>query len=140
MKTNILFTFVIMAFTLSAHALTLEVSQFRGRSGNLMIAVFDDPGQFPDKKPSLTKIIAVEDSQQLISVDLDLPPGDYAISTFLDANKNGKLDTNILGIPKELFGFSNNPRILTGAPSFQDCEVRVGTNPQITKIGLIKIF
>jgi len=26
---------------------------------------------------------------------------------YRDGNNNGKLDTNIVGIPKELFGFSN---------------------------------
>ena len=35
-----------------------------------------------------------------------------------DANMNGKLDTNLLGIPTEGYGFSNDARGLLGAPSF----------------------
>lgn len=123
----------------SAEALTLDVSELRGRSGNLMIAVFNDPGQFPDKKPVVTKVVEVAKAQN-VSVELALPEGDYAISIFLDENKNGKLDTNIIRIPKELFGFSNNPRILTGPPSFQDCEFQVSGPAQKISVRLIKLI
>ena len=44
---------------------------------------------------------------ETVSVDLDLASGEYLFSIFQDNNDNGKLDTNLLGIPKELFGFSN---------------------------------
>lgn len=39
-----------------------------------------------------------------------LPPGKYAVSCFHDVNGNGKLDTNLVGIPSEPYGFSNNAR------------------------------
>jgi hypothetical protein len=35
-------------------------------------------------------------------------------------NSNGKLDTNLLGIPTEGYGFSNNATALIGTPSFSD--------------------
>ncbi|MES2370531.1 DUF2141 domain-containing protein [Thiobacillus thioparus] len=31
---------------------------------------------------------------------------------------NGKLDTNLLGIPKEGYGFSNDAKASLGAPTF----------------------
>ena len=31
----------------------------------------------------------------------DLPPGRYAVNAFHDENDNGKLDTNLVGIPSE---------------------------------------
>jgi len=40
----------------------------------------------------------------------DLPVGQYAVSVFQDGNDNGRLDTNIFGIPRERFGFSNGVR------------------------------
>ncbi|UCD25827.1 MAG: DUF2141 domain-containing protein, partial [Gemmatimonadota bacterium] len=33
-------------------------------------------------------------------------------------------DTGLLGVPTEGFGFSNNPRIGFGAPSFESCRIR----------------
>ena len=74
------------------------------------------------------------------TIELELAQGDYAISVFLDENRNNKLDTNILGIPKELFGFSNNPRILTGPPSFQESEITIDGSNKAFKIKLIKLI
>ena len=45
--------------------------------------------------------------------------GTYAISVFHDANSNGKLDTNFLGIPREGVGASNNAKGHFGPPSFR---------------------
>ena len=38
----------------------------------------------------------------------DLAPGRYALSAFHDENDNGELDTNLLGIPSEGYGFGND--------------------------------
>lgn len=40
----------------------------------------------------------------------DLSSGEFAIQAFHDANDNNDFDTNFLGIPRERYGFSNNPR------------------------------
>lgn len=44
-------------------------------------------------------------------------PGDYALVVLHDENENRKVDT-ILGIPKEGVGFSRNPVLIIGPPSF----------------------
>ena len=44
-------------------------------------------------------------------------PGIYAIALIHDENANGKLDTALM-IPREGFGFSNNPAIVFGPPKF----------------------
>jgi uncharacterized protein (DUF2141 family) len=127
-------------FSLQAIAapVTLRFSEVIG-NGQIMVAIFDDPGQFPDKTPFQTKILPIKNQTNAV-LNLDLPEGDYAISVFLDENNNQKLDTNVLGIPKERFGFSNNPRILTGPPTYQQCEVRVGSAAKELNIKLIKLF
>jgi uncharacterized protein (DUF2141 family) len=115
-------------FSISAWSdtINLKVVGTKTIPGRIFIAVFNDPGQFPDKKAVVNKIVPVTNTQDSAQIKLDLPAGDYAISIFLDKNGNGKLDKNFLGIPTERFGFSKNPRILTGAPSFSECEIRVG--------------
>ena len=50
---------------------------------------------------------------------IDVTSGIYAIGLYIDANKNKKLDTNFLGIPKEQFGFSNDARGVLGPPDFE---------------------
>ena len=53
-------------------------------------------------------------------------PGTYALLVVHDENGNGKLDM-IMGIPREGFGFSNNPKIHMRAPRFD--EVRFAVHP-----------
>jgi uncharacterized protein (DUF2141 family) len=50
----------------------------------------------------------------------DLPFGSYAVKSFHDADGNGSLNTNFMGIPTEDYGFSNNARGTMGPASFQD--------------------
>jgi len=40
----------------------------------------------------------------------DLHDGVYAVSVFHDENENQKLDKDFVGIPKEGYGASNNPK------------------------------
>ena len=47
-----------------------------------------------------------------------LVPGNYAVSVIHDENGNRELDTNLIGIPTEGIGFSHNPRVTFGPPSF----------------------
>jgi len=46
--------------------------------------------------------------------------GTYAISVLDDENENFEMDM-FLGIPKEGFGFSGNPRVKLSPPKFEDC-------------------
>lgn len=57
-----------------------------------------------------------------------LKPGAYAITIYHDANENGKLDTNFIGLPKERYGFSNNPSTMFGPPSYKKCLFDVREN------------
>jgi uncharacterized protein (DUF2141 family) len=67
----------------------------------------------------------------------NLPPGDYGVVTIHDENKNRKLDRNIIGIPKEGFGFANNPHVGLSAPPFSSAIVHVTCPVTETKIHII---
>ena len=56
----------------------------------------------------------------------DLAPGDYAVAAFHDADGDGKLDQNLVGLPTEGFGFSNGAVGFMGPPSFDEAAVSVG--------------
>jgi uncharacterized protein (DUF2141 family) len=49
----------------------------------------------------------------------NIPFGEYAVKLFHDENGDNKLNTNFLGMPVEDYGFSNNPTVLFGPPSFE---------------------
>ncbi len=66
----------------------------------------------------------------LVTIE-NLPNGEYALAIFHDKNKNGKLDTNWLGIPKEAVGFSNATMKTFGPPSFEECTVPLKADGEI---------
>ena len=70
------------------------------------------------KKGSFSKIIMVEQ-------------GTYGIKIFIDKNNNYKFDFNIIGIPKEQYGFSNNVSAILGPPSFKNASFNVVNNKTV---------
>ncbi len=136
---KLLFLSILLSFSAAAAPVTINFSQTMGKSGKIFFAIFDSSSQFPKGKAVKTGSVATL-GQRNVSTVVDLPPGEYAISVFLDENNNERLDQNAIGIPRERFGFSNNPRILTGAPSYRDCALRVLDQDNETEIRLIKLF
>lgn len=55
----------------------------------------------------------------------DLAPGRYALFAMHDANGNGDLDRNLIGIPTEDYGFSNGAKGVVGPPSFAAAAITV---------------
>ncbi len=62
----------------------------------------------------------------------DLPAGRYALSLFHDENGNGKLDSNVAGIPIERYGFSRDARGRMGAPDFDAAAIELQGDTTIT--------
>src|SRR5690606_17095923 len=54
----------------------------------------------------------------------DLPAGDYAVAMYHDRNGNGKLDSNLVGIPTEPYGFSGGGAAV-GASSWREARIRL---------------
>jgi len=98
----------------------INVTHINSQKGNILVAVYNSEKGFPGKKEGAIRFasgqIKNENSSIIIS---DIAPGIYAIALFHDSNGDGKLNFNILGIPKEGYGFSNNARNLFSAPSFK---------------------
>lgn len=114
-----------------AHAadLQVEVSVPADRQGAVLAAVFDKAEGFPRSKPLRTAMAQPAQGKALVQF-AGLPPGDYAVSVFLDENANLKIDTNLFGIPTELFGFSRNARQPAGPPAFADAAFRLEDSAQ----------
>lgn len=56
----------------------------------------------------------------------EVPPGTYALQAFHDANRDGAIDTNLFGMPREGMGFSNDAPMRFGPPDFADAAVEIG--------------
>jgi len=64
------------------------------------------------------KILSIENKEVIVVID-SLKYGEYAVRVFHDENKNGKIDTNFLGIPTEDYGYSNDASGWFGPPSWE---------------------
>jgi uncharacterized protein (DUF2141 family) len=54
--------------------------------------------------------------------------GEYSVAVIHDENNNGKLDTNIFGIPTEAYGFSNNIRPKFRAANWDETKFLMNKN------------
>jgi uncharacterized protein (DUF2141 family) len=62
----------------------------------------------------------------------DLAAGEYAVMLFHDENGNQKMDSNLLGIPTEGYGFSNEAKGRFGPPKFSEMKVIIGADGRVT--------
>ena len=58
----------------------------------------------------------------------NIPAGTYGILLFHDTNGNKKMDFELNGMPKEMYGISNNIMSF-GPPMWSDAKFEVGTEP-----------
>lgn len=123
----------LISFSALAGEVRITLGNVTSSKGDLFVALFEPGNGFPsNSQGSLRDIITPIDSGKEFIID-ELPAGEYAISLFHDRNRDGKLNTNFMGIPKEPFGFSNNPRILFGPPDFSDSKFSIREN-EVKKI------
>jgi uncharacterized protein (DUF2141 family) len=54
-----------------------------------------------------------------------VPAGSWAVLAYQDENENDELDRNLIGIPRENYGFSRDARGKFGPPSFEDAAIAV---------------
>lgn len=97
-------------------------------SGEIRIAIFNSEASYNEKEEPLHAIVLPVDGNTLTWDEEKLPYGEYAIAVYHDKNTNGELDSNILGIPKEAYGFSNNARGRFGPASWKDAHFTISSN------------
>jgi uncharacterized protein (DUF2141 family) len=132
---KLLYLFAVLSLSINfAHSqhLRLEFDNKSSDKGTFEIGVFTSAEGFPnDRDPELGFSYTAD--QSYVDIPLaKLKSQTIAIAIYQDINENGKMDKNFLGIPKEPYGFSLNPRIISSAPSFSECEVNIATTDAIT--------
>lgn len=118
--------------------LAVEVHGIRSADGRLYVAVHapESKATFPASTGSVVALQRRARIGVLRFVLHDLPPGRYAVNTFHDENDNGELDTNLLGIPSEGYGFANDPDASFGPPGFEAAAVDVGEESAVAVMSL----
>lgn len=128
-----IFNILFFVFQLSLGSeLVVNIEGLENNKGQVMVALYNSEKGFPDEQ--WKGKITIPTNQKAQVIFSDLPEGNYAVSFLHDENLNAKMDKNMVGYPKENFGFSNNPSIKFAAPKFKECQFYVGKGKTIVKI------
>lgn len=109
--------------TVSAAELTVTINGIASDKGKVLVALYDTAEIW--MKRAIKYAGAEAKTNSLTVVMKDLPEGDYAISIHHDENGNGKFDTNVIGIPLEPYGFSNDAAGNFGPPTFEQAKFKL---------------
>ena len=114
-----------MLLSTSAFAATVEVhvTGVVAGKGKVNVAVCDRERFL--KQCAYSASAPARDGDNVIRV-ANVPAGSWAVLAYQDENSNNELDRNIVGIPKENYGFSRDARGRFGPPGFEDAAVEVG--------------
>ena len=98
--------------------LTVIIKGFESDEGNCRFALDNSKAVYESEDSVwIGKVLPIQNKKVVVTID-SLNYGVYAIRVYQDKNKNSKLDTNLLGIPTENYGFSNVASGWFGPPSW----------------------
>ncbi len=110
-----------------AAELTIDLQGVRASTGIVKVALIDSAQAWDGKAAPVDATGAPPSGDSARFRFSDLKPGRYAVAITHDENNNGKLDSNMIGMPLEGYGFSNNPRVMR-KPTFEEAVFEVGAD------------
>jgi uncharacterized protein (DUF2141 family) len=97
----------------------VDVTGLRSDNGQVLCALFSSAEAFPAKTDqAVARLTAKIAERQAFCDFIGIAPGTYAVSVVHDENSNGKLDRNLIGMPREGVGASNDAKGHMGPPKF----------------------
>jgi uncharacterized protein (DUF2141 family) len=116
--------------------LVVHVRNLSPAGGILRLGVYDEANYPNDDSNPVASADADISGTEVTVVLHGIRPGDYAIEAFQDVHRDGKMDTSLLGIPKEPFGFSRDVRPSLAKPSFSSVKFTISPGENIQTIHL----
>jgi len=109
----------------AAADLAVKLHGIRAQTGLVKIAVADSQDAWDGKAAPVQFDGTPPRGEDASFTFKDLKPGSYAVMITHDENGNGKLDTNVMGMPLEGYGFSNNPQVMR-KPTWDEARLEIG--------------
>jgi uncharacterized protein (DUF2141 family) len=100
--------------------LTYQFTHLPSTKGVVRVVLYNKSDQFLSENGWCRADSAYIKSDGSAEVSITgLSYGNYAAALYLDENQNGVIDRNLMGIPTEAYGFSNNVRAKWNVPGFE---------------------
>jgi uncharacterized protein (DUF2141 family) len=110
----------------ATNTLVVEVGPLEDQGGFIGCALYASGKGFPSDATQAKASVRVAAKGKAVTCTFtDLAPGTYAVSVMHDEDGDGELDTNLLGIPSEGYGASNNQLPSMSAPTFEAARITV---------------
>ncbi len=111
--------------------LTVRITGIREVKGQMQLGLYNRAEVFPKEGKQYRLVERPVTGKVFIYTFEQLPAGDYALAVFQDLDRDGLIDKNMLGIPTEPYGFSNNVRPRLSAPAFSRARIRLNSDTTI---------
>lgn len=128
----LIFAQALIAVPVLAGELTVRVGTVEGTSGQVMVAILDGEAAFNGEAPAVLSVLLPPRPGTLAFSTDALVDGAYGIRVMHDENGNGDMDSNMVGAPKEPWGFSNNAVGNFGPPSWSDVRFELKGDTEIS--------
>lgn len=106
----------------------VRVSGLSEPLGQVGCALFARAAGFPMDNAGARVQWLPADPKGVVCRYADVPAGSYAVSIGHDLNGNKRVDTNLIGLPTEPWGVSNNARPSLRAPRFDEAVFKVAAD------------
>ena len=117
--------------------LHIHIHHANSDQGKILLLVFNQADGFPDQiQKAYRQAVLIPKNQSAELILENIPHGKYAITVLHDEDNSGEMNTNAIGLPTEKYGFSNNPKIYFGPPSFEKSAVTLGAEHRTILINL----
>jgi uncharacterized protein (DUF2141 family) len=128
---------VVLSVRVQAADLRIHLVGLRNTQGSLRLSLYDSAETFlqADERLANVKIARIWSNPMLICF-ASLPPGTYAVTVHHDENNDGHINRNLLGLPREGYGFSNDAQGTLGPPSFAKAAVTLAQIDEVITITL----
>lgn len=128
---KIFLTSLLLSSLVTANSLHIEVSSLKNKTGKLRIGLFNTSVSYTNNTKPYQGVVLSISNKKVKHHFKNIPKGTYAVAILHDENSNGRLDKNMLGIPTEGYGFSNNAKAIFSAPSFEKTKFTLDTNKKL---------
>lgn len=117
--------FTLVPVAAGAATLTITVGNVDPEGGELHVALYTERLWKSDDAEPVTGAIVPAVAPQTVVTLKDVKPGVYGMKMYQDANRNGKFDQNLIGLPLERYGFSRDARPVLSEPGFDKTKFTV---------------
>jgi uncharacterized protein (DUF2141 family) len=132
-KLSIILVSLLSLINITARAAELTIKvEGDSTDGNIGCALFSNPKGFPMDAAGAIQKFSPNTPTGSEFIFSNLKSGKYAVSVMNDQNGNKILDKNLLGIPKEEWGVSNNIRPTLRAPKFEEAVFEIDEKSDLT--------